>query len=95
MLSLFFVIIGLMIFSVMSIHSSNGASVLVVPTQYPTIQVAVDAAAQGNTIKVLPGVYTEQVLIHKDLLLQGSGLKFTIIQAPQTLQSVNGITSIV
>lgn len=43
-----------------------------VPAQYPTIQKAVDAAADGDTIHIAPGVYVEQILIlRKKLTLLG------------------------
>ncbi|MEK7685476.1 MAG: hypothetical protein AAB466_08640 [Verrucomicrobiota bacterium] len=43
-----------------------------VPAQYPTIQKAVDAAADGDMIHVAPGVYVEQILIlRKKLTLLG------------------------
>jgi hypothetical protein len=64
----------------------NAASaVRVVPRAYPTIQSAVDAAKAGDTIKVLPGTYVEQVSIGKHLTLTGSGSVSTIIRAPATL----------
>jgi hypothetical protein len=34
-----------------------------VPAQYPTIQAAVNAANDGDTIRIAPGVYNERVLI--------------------------------
>ena len=58
---------------------------LVVPTQYPTIQSAVDAASSGATIQILAGTYTEQVLIGKSLTVVGAGIDTTVIRAPSTL----------
>lgn len=64
---------------------------ITVPRDYPTIQSAIDAASPGDTIKVLPGTYTEQVTIGKDLTLVGSGARFTIIKAPAVLPDTNAI----
>jgi hypothetical protein len=71
-------------------------STLVVPTNYPTIQSAVDAAAPGDTVQVLAGSYTEQVSIGKDLAIVGAGMDKTIVRVPSSL-SLNalGETSIV
>src|SRR5262249_14801009 len=66
------------------------ASIIVVPTDYSKIQDAIDAAKAGDTIKVLPGTYTEQLSIQKDINLIGSGAISTVIKAPATLQP--GIT---
>ena len=33
---------------------------ITVPTDFPTIQAAINASNPGDTIKVLPGIYTEQ-----------------------------------
>jgi pectin methylesterase-like acyl-CoA thioesterase len=49
------------------------ASTIVVPLHFPTIQAAVDAAAPGDTIKVMSGTYTEEVVIGKDVNLRGAG----------------------
>lgn len=85
-LSVFLAIIVLMTLPLTSIQFSSAASALVVPTQFPTIQAAIDAAHSGNTIKVLPGTYTEQLVITKNLLFIGSGAKNTVIKAPEVLQ---------
>jgi pectinesterase/pectate lyase len=48
-------------------------------TDFDTIQAAVDAAADGDTIAVLPGTYTEAVVIDKDLTLFGDGPREQIV----------------
>ncbi len=58
---------------------------ITVPTDFPTIQAAINASNPGDTIKVLPGIYTEQLTINKSLTIIGSGSKSTIIQAPDVL----------
>ena len=64
---------------------------IVVPINFPTIQEAIDAANEGDVIKVLPGTYTEQITISKSLTILGLGAKSTIIEAPDVLDNgVNG-----
>jgi hypothetical protein len=51
-----------------------GGQVWHVPGDYPTIQAAVDAAGEGDTILVAPGVYSEHVVVSKSgLTLRGAG----------------------
>jgi hypothetical protein len=45
------------------------------------IQAAVDAAADGDTIVVAPGTYSENVILYKNVKLQGSGAGSTTIFA--------------
>lgn len=55
-----------------ALTASAYAGDLHVPTNYATIQAAVDAANSGDTIHIAPGVYVEQTAIrHKDLTLMG------------------------
>ena len=55
---------------------------ITVPTDFPTIQAAINASSPGDTIKVLPGTYPEQLTISKNLTIISSGAKSTIIKAP-------------
>ncbi len=50
-----------------------GAGTIYVPTDYPTIQEAVDAAWPGDTVYVYSGSYTEYVVVNKALNLIGEG----------------------
>lgn len=53
---------------------ASAASCDATTTAYGTIQSAVDAAGPGDTVKVCPGSYPEEVVITKDdLKLQGAG----------------------
>ena len=64
---------------------SSGPSTLVVPTDYPTIQAAIDAAKPGRVVQVLAGTYVEQIVVSKNLTIVGAGMDSTIIRAPATL----------
>ncbi|HET9805719.1 MAG TPA: hypothetical protein VFP49_02305 [Nitrososphaeraceae archaeon] len=62
---------------------------IVVPIDFPTIQEAIDAADEGDVIKVLPSTYTEQLNIAKSLTIIGSGAKSTIIETPLPLEDLD------
>ncbi|MFN5935407.1 MAG: hypothetical protein ACK46D_14045, partial [Roseiflexaceae bacterium] len=48
--------------------------VLVVPNgRYSTIQATINAASAGDTIRVMPGTYAENVVVNKSLTIEGSG----------------------
>jgi hypothetical protein len=73
------------LFTQLATGGVKASAVLVVPSAYPTIQAAVDAANPGDRIKVFPGTYVEQVSLGKNLTVTGSGIGSTIIRAPATL----------
>ncbi len=49
--------------------------------QYRTISLALQAAVDSDTIKVLPGTYMEAITISKNIVLMGSGYESTIISS--------------
>jgi len=51
----------------------SASSTITVPTDYDTINDAVDAAAPGDTVVVKDGKYREQVIVRKDLTVRGEG----------------------
>lgn len=53
--------------------------VRLVPEQYPTISAAIAAANAGDRIRVANGVYREQLVIDKPLVIEGSNPALTII----------------
>jgi len=62
------------------------AADLKVPAAYPTIQAAVDAAQSNDTIRIAPGVYTEQVqILSKTVTLIGQ--PGTILRATEAMSS--------
>ena len=52
-----------------------------VPSQYSTVQAAIDAATPGDLVLIAPGVYTENLIMWKPVRLQGSGAAATAINA--------------
>ena len=49
------------------------AEMLTVPTEYATIQAAIDAAVDGDEVRVLPGNYRERInLLGKKIRIYGS-----------------------
>ncbi len=56
------------------------ASVLTVPAPYATITAALAAAGVGDTIDVAAGVYAENVIVNKSVLIRGAGAGSTTIR---------------
>jgi hypothetical protein len=63
---------------------AGAQATLHVPTDFPTIQAALDAAAPGDTVKVAQGVYKEHVQLRENVTLSGSGLRKTFLDGSGT-----------
>jgi len=48
----------------------------------PTITLAINMATPGDTVKILPGIYEEQIELDKDIIVMGSGYENTILTGP-------------
>jgi hypothetical protein len=59
------------------------AATLVVPTQFTTIQAAIDAAQSGDQVVVQPGTYSENLTLRGDVSVLGVETALTFLQ-PQT-----------
>lgn len=71
--------------------SARAATLTVGPSgTYPTIQEAIDAAVDGDTIQVEAGDYPETISVSKDLALVGAGSGSTAIESAATVVSVSG-----
>ncbi|MBS7621638.1 right-handed parallel beta-helix repeat-containing protein, partial [Candidatus Bathyarchaeota archaeon] len=57
---------------------------IIVPTDYQTIQEAINAANPGDTILVLEGTYIENIVINKTISLIGENPQTTIIDGNKT-----------
>ncbi|HEY3944625.1 MAG TPA: protein kinase [Solirubrobacteraceae bacterium] len=56
-----------------------------VPSQYRTVEAALNAAKSGETVAVAAGRFTQQVTIRKSVTLIGAGIDSTTISAPSSL----------
>jgi parallel beta-helix repeat protein len=87
-----FVVMALMMLSIgmltfaFNVQHVRSASLIRVPDDYPTIQDAINAANEGDTVWVRSGTYTEYVDVNKMGLTLGGESKFsTFIESPGTL----------
>jgi parallel beta-helix repeat protein len=64
--------------SAFSIRSAR-ADTIIVPDDYATIQLAINAASSGDTIFVRAGIYSENVVVNKTVSLNGENMENTII----------------
>lgn len=65
------------------IWPASGA-ILNVPAEYPTIQGAISAAQNGDTVQVAAGTYYERLSIGRAITLLGAGADVTVVNAAAT-----------
>ncbi|UCE37257.1 MAG: right-handed parallel beta-helix repeat-containing protein [Thermoplasmata archaeon] len=59
---------------------TSGSTTIYVPTNYPTIQEAINAAIDGDTVYVYSGAYFENVIVDKTINLTGENKDNTTIE---------------
>ena len=87
-------------FVVLALSLPSPAATLRVPSEYPTIQAGVDAAAGGDTVLVAPGIYygppdsATCVVFNKGIsLLSEAGADHTVIDGEGARRVVRSSTS--
>ncbi|MFN8517200.1 MAG: S-layer homology domain-containing protein [Chloroflexia bacterium] len=83
------VLTGLGLFAVLPVAAAT-YDVCAVGCDFTSIQSAVNAASNGDTIVVRAGVYQEQVFIDESLTFVGAGVGQTTILAPASMTSTHG-----
>ena len=77
------VVIGVIVTAAVDTADVAAQSVLAVPTSFPTIQDAVDAAQPGDVVEVSPGTYVENVVVDKAIHVRSrDGAAVTTIRPP-------------
>jgi len=78
--SLSITVTWLVVFIAIPVYSAT----ITVPGDYPTIQEAVDASADGDIVRISNGFYPEHVVIMKSISVIGENAKSTIIDGGRT-----------
>jgi len=69
----------LSLFSIARFELAFSSKTIVVPTDFPTIQAAINNASDGDTIFVFNGTYSENIVVNKTVMLVGEDRNTTII----------------
>jgi len=87
------VMLSNLFFGLTTIPDNARASILHVggtgPSNYTTIQNAIDASRPGDTVFVYNGIYHERVSVYKTILVQGESREATVIDADGTGDAIN------
>jgi nitrous oxidase accessory protein len=77
----------------LKISARASSSIIYVPTDFPTIQEAINAARDGDTIFVYNGTYYENVVVNKTVSLIGESQENTFIRAGNASINIIDVTS--
>jgi len=61
--------------------------------RYTTIQAAIDAAIDNDTVRILPGIYNESINIGKNIVVQGGGILSTVITSDNSQRATVVMTA--
>jgi nitrous oxidase accessory protein NosD len=90
--NLILIILALSMFFIVKADITYGNTVIIVDddgdADYSNIQDAIDAASNGDTIRVYEGIYFENIIIDKNLFLIGNGSHNTIIDGNKSFYVV-------
>ena len=71
--------------------SPGSAKIISVPDDFKTIQTAIDAAKAGDTVRVSPGTYKENLEIRKTVALQGAGAEITKLVGGISIEDADNV----
>jgi len=86
---LMLMVIVVVIFTVRVQPAESETKTIVVPDDYPTIQEAINAASEGDTIFVKRGIYPEGLVVNQSVTLVGASLQDTVIDG--TGMGIHGV----
>lgn len=78
-----------------SLLEASGGKTLKVPSEYKTIQAAIDTASSGDTIQVAAGKYIGKIVLREGVILQGAGADVTTLDGGGEGNVVEGATGAV
>jgi len=78
---------------IMQIKPIRAENTIIVPDDYPTIQEAINAASDGDTIYVKAGIYFEHVIVNKSITLHGEDPQTTKISKKEKDYNVVKVTA--
>jgi len=79
LVSLLVFTILLSLFAVVKFNVTIGSRTIFVPSDFPSIQAAINNATDGDTIFVFNGTYYENLVVNKSITLVGQGEEITVI----------------
>jgi hypothetical protein len=76
--------VGLTLLGVVFVAAPTATAQIVVPDDHATIQAAIDAASPGQTVRVRPGTYTENITLPSEIAVIGEEAARTLLRPAGT-----------